>query len=226
MGETVRLTASDGHGFDAYRAEPEGAPRAGLVVIQEIFGINSHIRSVADSYAGEGFTVLAPALFDRAEPGIEIGYTPEDVERGREIRAGIPHENAVLDVAAAIDTLRTEGLAVAVVGYCWGGSLAWNAATRLDGVSVSVGYYGGMVPDMADESPRCPVMLHFGETDASIPLDGVEKVKAAHPGVPVHIYPAGHGFSCDARGSYDAPSAALARERTLAFFAENLPGRG
>lgn len=225
MGETVRLTASDGHGLDAYRVEPDGAPRAGLVVIQEIFGVNSHIRSVADAYAGEGFTVLAPALFDRIEPGIEIGYAPEDVENGRALRAKIPHDDAVLDMAAAVDALRAEGLAVAVVGYCWGGSLAWNAATRLDGVSVSVGYYGGMIPDMADENPRCPVMLHFGETDASIPLEGVEEVKKKQPDVPIHIYPAGHGFSCDACGSYDEPSATLARERTLAFFAENLPGR-
>lgn len=224
MGETVTLTAGDGHELSAYRSEPQGTPRAGLVVIQEIFGVNSHIRAVADSYAAEGFAVLAPALFDRVEPGIEIGYAAEDVERGRDIRAKIAHDNAVLDVDAAVNALRDEGLAVAVVGYCWGGSLAWNAATRLDGVACAVGYYGGMIPDMADENPRSPVMLHFGETDASIPLEGVETVKKKHPQIPVHIYPAGHGFSCDARASYHAESAALARERTLAFFAEHLPG--
>ncbi len=222
MGETVKLTAGDGHELDAYRAEPEDVPRAGLVVIQEIFGVNGHIRAVADSYAAEGFTVLAPALFDRVEPGIELGYEADDIEKGREIRARIPHDDAVLDMAAAVDALKAEGLAVAVVGYCWGGSLAWNAATRLDGVSVSVGYYGGMIPDMADEQPKQPVMLHFGETDASIPLEGVETVRQKHPDVPVHIYPAGHGFSCDARGSYEPESAKLARQRTLAFFAQHL----
>lgn len=222
MGEFVKVSAEDGHSLAAYRAEPDGSAKAGLVVVQEIFGVNSHIRSVADSYAAEGFTVLAPAMFDRVEPGIELGYTPEDIEQGREVRAKINHDDAVMDVAACVNALRGEGLKVAVVGYCWGGSLAWNAATRMDGVSVAVGYYGGMIPDMVDEQPKAPVLLHFGETDASIPMEGVEKVIAAHPDVPVHVYPAGHGFNCDARGSFDAESAALARERTLAFFAENL----
>ena len=222
MGEMVSLTASDSHKLDAYRVEAEGTPRGGLVVIQEIFGVNEHIRAVAEGFAADGFTVLAPAMFDRVERGIEIGYTPEDVENGRAIRAKIAHDDAVKDMEAAVEALRGEGLKVAVVGYCWGGSLAWNAATRLEGVSVSVGYYGGMIPDMVDEQPRSPVMLHFGETDASIPLDGVEKVQAAHPDVPVYIYPAGHGFNCDLRGSFEAESAKLARERTLAFFAEHM----
>ncbi|MDH3579396.1 MAG: dienelactone hydrolase family protein [Hyphomicrobiales bacterium] len=222
MGETVTLTARDGHELNAYRSEPKGTPRGGLVIIQEIFGVNTHIRAVADSYAGEGFIVLAPALFDRFEPGIELGYAAEDIEKGREIRGKIAHDDAVLDMGAAVDALREQQLAAAVVGYCWGGSLAWNAATRLDGVACAVGYYGGMIPDMADEDPRSPVMLHFGETDGSIPLEGVERVKKKHPDIPVHLYPAGHGFNCDMRDSYDAESAAQARKRTLAFLAEHL----
>ncbi len=223
MGESVSLTADDGHQLAAYRAEPEGRPRAGLVVIQEIFGVNGHIRSLADGFAKDGYLALAPALFDRVEPGIEIGYTPDDVTRGRDIRAQIAHDDAVLDMTAAVAALKGEGLKVGVVGYCWGGSLAWNAATRLEDVAAAVGYYGGMIPDMIDEQPTHPVLLHFGELDQSIPLEGVEKVKAAHPQIPVHIYPgAGHGFSCDQRGSYDADAAKLARTRTMEFFAAHL----
>lgn len=220
MGATVDIETSDGHKLTGYRAEPDGEPRGGLVVIQEIFGVNSHIRSVADGFAKEGYVVLAPALFDRVGPDIQLGYSPEDIGKGREIRAEIDYDDAVRDVGASVTALA--GQAVGVVGYCWGGSLAWSAATRLDGVSAAVGYYGGLVPDMADETPRCPVMLHFGETDASIPLAGVEKFMAAHPDVPVYIYPAGHGFNCDHRADYHVESAQQARERTLAFFAEHL----
>lgn len=222
MGDRVQLTAGDGHALAAYRAEPEGAPRAGLVVLQEIFGVNSHIRAVADGFAAEGYVVLAPALFDRVEPGIELGYTPEDVQAGRDIRARIAHDDAVRDMAAAAAALDAEGLKTGVVGYCWGGSLAWNAATRLAGVAASVGYYGGMIPDMIDEQPQAPVMLHFGERDQSIPMEKVETVMKAHPDVPVHIYPAGHGFNCDHRDAHHRESAKLARERTLDFFRRHL----
>lgn len=222
MGEFTTLTASDGHELAAWRAGTEGAPKAGIVVVQEIFGVNSHIRAVADTYAAEGYLALAPALFDRLEPGIELGYDTDDVQRGRDIRSKIEHDDAVRDMEAAVEALAAQGLKVGVVGYCWGGSLAWNAATRLGKVSAAVGYYGGMIPDMADEKPKHPVMLHFGESDQSIPLEGVEKVRLAHPEVPVHIYPAGHGFNCDQRGSYHAQSAELARERTLEFFARYL----
>lgn len=222
MSEFVTLTASDGHELAAWKAEPDGAPRAGLVVVQEIFGVNSHIRAVADGFASGGYLVLAPALFDRLEPGIELGYDAEDVQKGRDIRAKIQHDDAVQDMNAAVESLAALGLKVGVVGYCWGGSLAWNAATRLDNVAAAVGYYGGMIPGMAGEQPRHPVMLHFGETDQSIPLEGVKKVEKAHPEVPIHIYPAGHGFNCDQRGSWDAESAELARKRTLEFFAKTL----
>ena len=223
MGTTVDIETTDGHKLTGYRAEPNGKPRGGLVVIQEIFGVNSHIRAVTDGFAAEGYVALAPGMFDRVGQNIQLGYSPEDVAKGREIRAKIDYDDAVRDMGAAVAALSgCAGYAVGVVGYCWGGSLAWSAATRLDGVDAAVGYYGGFVPDMADETPRHPVMLHFGDADESIPLAGVEKVKAAHPDVPVYIYPAGHGFNCDQRGSYDAESAKLARERTLEFFAEHL----
>jgi carboxymethylenebutenolidase len=220
----IRLSSADGHRLDAYRAGPAGEGVAGLVVIQEIFGVNSHIRSVADRFAAQGFDAIAPALFDRVGPGIELGYESDDIAEGRAIRAKIATDDALADVAAAVAALRADGRRVGVVGYCWGGSLAWAAATRLADVDAAVAYYGGQIAEMADEQPRCPVMLHFGETDASIPMDHVTTVRAKHPDLPLHVYPAGHGFSCDARASYDAPSAALALERTLPFLREHLGG--
>ena len=222
MSATITLTAADGHSFSAYRAGEDQAAAPGLVVIQEIFGVNSHIRSVADRFAGQGFAAVAPALFDRVRPGIELGYEQDDIAKGRDIRAEIETDDALADIAATIALLVGEGRKVGVVGYCWGGSLAWASATRLDGVGAAVSYYGGQVPEWADETPHCPVMLHFGETDASIPMAGVEAVRAAHPDLPLHGYPAGHGFSCDARASYHAESAAKALERTLAFFRQHL----
>lgn len=213
----LEMTAGDGHKLDAYRARPEGPARAGLVVIQEIFGVNSHIRNVADRFAAQGFDALAPALFDRAERGVELGYEADDVDRGREIRGRISTDEALLDLDAAIKLLASTGRPVAVVGYCWGGSLAWAAATRLQGLSCAVSYYGGQVAEMADEQPRCPVMLHFGENDHGIPIQQVETVRAKHPDLPLFTYAAGHGFSCDERASYHAPSAELAFTRTVAF---------
>jgi len=216
------LTASDGHTFSAYRANAKGATKGGLVVIQEIFGVNSHIRSVCDRYAADGFTCIAPALFDRVNPGIELGYEADDIAKGRDLKGKVSDEEALRDIQACIDVLTNENLATATVGYCWGGSLTWLSATRLTGIKAAVSYYGGQVPDQADEKPNVPVMFHFGETDASIPLDRVEIVRQKQPDLPLHIYPAGHGFSCDARGSFDAASADLAKERTLAFFASHL----
>jgi len=222
MGETIGLTAKDGHQMFGYRARPPGEMAPGLVVIQEIFGVNSHIRNVADRFEAEGFDAVAPNLFDRAGLGVELGYGPDDIAKGREIRAKIAQVDAEADVAAAVALLRSEGRKVGVVGYCWGGSLAWAAATRLSGVSAAVGYYGGQIAEMAAEKPRCPVMLHFGETDASIPMSQVETVRKHHPELPVHVYPAGHGFSCDERASYHAPSHAQALKRTLAFLRKHL----
>ncbi len=220
QGETIELTAADGHRLGAYLARPAGAPKAGLVVVQEIFGVNRHIRAVTEGFAADGYLAIAPALFDRRERGLELGYEAEDVARGRELKAATSWEEAAQDVAAAI-TAVTDAGPVGVIGYCWGGSIAWLAACRLP-VAAAVGYYGGQIRELSGESPRCPVLLHFGEQDAAIPLEDVDEVRRLHVEVPIHLYPAGHGFNCDLRGSYHAESAALARERSLAFLAERL----
>ncbi len=217
MGEMRTLTAEDGFRLTAYRADPRIKPRGGLVVIQEIFGVNGHIRKVADGFASDGYVALAPAIFDRVEPGFSVGYKPEDIERGRAVRGKIAIEDCVKDVRAAVKALRAEGLTVGVVGYCFGGTLAWLAATRIDGVACAIGYYGGGIADAAQEKPKCPVVLHFGETDQSIPKEHHQRIEAAHPALPLHMYPAGHGFNCDERGSYHEQSATLARSRTLDF---------
>jgi len=223
MGTTVTLTAEDGHAFSAYRAAPKGTPKGGLVVIQEIFGVNHHIRNVSDGFANDGYVALAPAIFDRAERGFETGYQPADIERGRGIRGKIDITDMVKDIRAAVGALAAEGLKVGVVGYCLGGTLAWLAATRIKGVACAVSYYGGGVAETAAEKPGCPVLFHFGETDQSIPPEHHAKIRAAHPELPMHIYPvAGHGFSCDERGAYHAPSATLARTRTMEFLAKHL----
>lgn len=219
MGQTVTLAAKDGHKLQAYRADPAGKPRGAIVVIQEIFGVNNHMRRVADGFAADGYVAVAPALFDRVEKGIELGYDPKSIESGRDIRGKVSLDGSLADVQAAIDYAKPWGK-VGVVGYCWGGGLAFLAATRLQGVAGAVGYYGGMVAAHAQERPKAPVILHFGETDASIPMSDVEKVKQARPDVPIYIYKAGHGFNCDERASYSAESAKTARERTLSFFKE------
>ncbi len=179
MGELITLTASDGHALPAWQSGREGP---GLVVIQEIFGLNHHIRRTADRFAAEGFAVVAPALFERVEPRVELGYAEADVARGREIRAKVSLDDALRDIAAAVGALKAEERPVGVVGYCWGGSLAWASATRIDGLGAAVGYYGGEVAEMADEQPRCPVMLHFGEHDHAIPMSDVATVRRKHPG--------------------------------------------
>ncbi len=222
MGQTVKLKAGDGHQLDAYRADPAGRPRGGVVIIQEIFGVNGHIRRVTDGYAADGYVALAPALFDRIEPGIEIGYQQADIDRGRALRGKLGWDTMIMDLRAAVKALAAEGLKVGVVGYCMGGSLAWLSATRIGGVAAAVGYYGGAVAEFAQEKSGCPVLLHFGETDASIPRDHWDRVRAAQPSVPLHVYPAGHGFNCDERGSYHEPSARLARERTIQFLRQHI----
>jgi len=220
MSETVMLTAGDGHRFSAYLATPPGRPRAGLVVIQEIFGVNSHIRAVTDGFAKDGYLAIAPALFDRVRPGIELGYQPDGIAAGREMRGKVSWDDALKDIAAAARHAGGAGK-IGCVGYCWGGSLAWLAATRLD-FAAAVGYYGGQIFDFRNEAPRCPVLLHFGERDHGIPMEKVEALRQAHPDLPVHLYPAGHGFNCDQRADFDAASAERARMRTLEFFAANL----
>ena len=223
MGKTVTLTASDGKKISAYRAEPSGKPRGGIVVIQEIFGVNDHIRKVADGYAAEGYAAIAPALFDRLKPGFEVGYTDADIAVGREMKGKADTDAALRDIAAARDAIKGAGK-LGVVGYCWGGFLAWVAATRLDGFAASSSYYGGGIGTVAEEKPRCPVIMHFGDKDHAIPLTEVDKVRAAQKGRPVeiHIYGAGHGFNCDQRGSFHGDSAKVARDRTLAFFKKHV----
>lgn len=218
--ETITLEAADGHDFSAYVSRPEGAPRAGLVVLQEVFGVNGHIRGVADGYAAEGFLAIAPALFDRAERGVELGYGEEELMRGRALRGAIDPEAVLLDVAAAAAAVAEAG-PTAIVGYCWGGLVAWQAAGALD-LAAAVGYYGGGIQDNLDRPPRCPIMLHFGDRDAFITPAQIAATRAAYPELPIHSYPAGHGFNCDQRSDFDPESAALALERTLAFFAEHL----
>lgn len=222
MGEQVKLKAEDGHELDAYVAAPASKPVAALVVVQEVFGVNAHIRSVADGYARDGFLAVAPALFDRAERGVELGYEGEDVQKAMGFRKKLTLENMIKDTTAAVEYARKRsGKKIGVIGYCLGGSIAWLAACRLN-VDAAVGYYGGLIPQYADEQPRCPVMLHFGRKDQHIPQDAIAKIKEAHPDVPIFLYDAGHGFNCDVRASYDAASAKLARARSLEFLIENL----
>ena len=222
MGETTTLTAEDGHRLAAYRAAPSGKPKGGLVIVQEIFGVNFHIKKVCDGFAADGYVALAPALFDRVERDVAIGYSPPDIERGRELRGKVGWDQMVIDVRAAVRALQGDKLKVGVVGYCMGWSLTWLAATRIEGVAAAVSYYGGAVADFAGERPRCPVLLHFGDTDASIPKEHWDRIAKAHPKIPMHVYPAGHGFNCDARASYHEPSARLARQRTLDFLREHV----
>lgn len=223
MGKSIELTAPDGHRFQAYRADPAGKPRGGLVIGQEIFGVNEHIRSVADRFAQAGYLAIAPGLFDRVEPNVQLGYTGEDANRGKTIKQQLTLDNALKDVQAAI-AVAAEAGKVGIVGYCWGGTLAWASAARLDGLSVAVAYYGGEIATvLLNEKPRIPTLAHFGELDSNIPQTDVEKIRAAHPQVPVHVYPgAGHGFNCSMRGSYHEASANLALERTLAFLNEHM----
>lgn len=221
MGETIELTCKDGVKISAYRARPEGKPRGGMVVLQEIFGVNHHIRAVADKYAAAGYLTIAPALFDRVEKGVELGYDMADRPRAMELRGRTKIDETLADVAAAIEAAKAGGN-VGVVGYCWGGALAYAASTRLPGVTAAVGYYGGGIVGMAAERPRTPLMLHFGDRDKHIPLSDVEKIRAAQPEVPVFVYAADHGFNCDERDSYDASAAAEAELRTMEFFAAEL----
>jgi carboxymethylenebutenolidase len=222
MGKVIELKAKDGFQAAAYRADPSGKPKGGLVVIQEIFGVNHHIRAVADRFAAAGYASLAPALFDRVKRGVDIGYDQAAMETGRTLRAQVKLEDTLLDLQAAIDALQEAGK-VGAVGYCWGGSLAFLAATRLEGLACAVGYYGAMIAAHASEKPKVPVMLHFGEQDQSIPMSDVQKIIAQRPETKVFTYPAaGHGFSCDERASFHKPSHEQALERTLAFFKQHL----
>ncbi|MDQ7745919.1 dienelactone hydrolase family protein [Hydrogenophaga pseudoflava] len=226
MGSFVQLASADGGHCPAYVAHPAGQPRGGVVVLQEIFGVNSHIRAVADGYAAEGYLVVAPSTFHRVQAGVELGYTEADMGQGMALKTAVealPAPGVMADIQAAIDHAALGGK-VGIVGYCWGGLLTWRAACTLHGLSAAVPYYGGgmTTPDEVARQAQVPTLAHFAEQDRWIPLEGVEAFRRAHPGVAVHLYPAHHGFNCDQRGAWDAPSAALARERTLAFFAQHL----
>ncbi|HEV2675739.1 MAG TPA: dienelactone hydrolase family protein [Aliidongia sp.] len=222
MGQMIELTAADGFKLGAYRADPDGTPKGAIVVVQEIFGVNGHIRNVADGFAAEGYVAIAPAIFDRAQPGIELGYDQAGVDAGIKARSAIPLDGTLADLQAAIDAVEDVGK-VGIVGYCWGGTLAFAAAGRLAGLSAAVGYYGGqIVSSFLDVEPQIPIILHFGETDHGIPLTDVQKIIDRYPTLPIHTYQAGHGFNCDQRGSYDKPSAELALTRTLEFFRQHL----
>ena len=226
MGAFIQLKAADGHAFPAYEARPAGTPRGAVVVLQEIFGVNSHIRAVADGYAAEGYLAVAPSTFHRVKTDVNLGYSADDMSAGIALKGqveALPAPGVLPDLQAAIDHAAQAGK-VGIVGYCWGGLLTWRAACLLQGLSAAVPYYGGGTTTPAEiaRTPRVPVLAHFGERDHWIPLEGVQTFQKAHPGVEVHVYAADHGFNCDQRGSYDAAAAQLARERTLAFFAQHL----
>jgi carboxymethylenebutenolidase len=220
MPAFVTLTAADGHQFQAWTDGPETATR-GIVLIQEIFGVNSHIRNMCARFAAAGYRVIAPALFDRVERGAELGYTADDVARGRALRAGVSDDAAMADVTAAAAYLA--GLKLGIVGYCWGGTIAWWGATRTTHFAAAVGWYGGGIAGTRTETPNAPVQLHFGEKDTGIPLSDVDLIRAAQPDVEILVYPgAQHGFGCDDRASFSAPDATVAQARTLAFFEAHL----
>jgi carboxymethylenebutenolidase len=226
MGAFIELRAADGHAFPAYVAQPPVLPKGGVVVVQEIFGVNAHIRAVADSYAAEGYLAVAPSTFHRVKSGVDLGYTQEDMGAGFALKGAVealPAPGVLQDIQAAI-THAAQGGKVGIVGYCWGGLLTWRSACLLSGLSAAAPYYGGGVttPEEIARKPRVPVMAHFGDQDHWIPMDTVDAFRAAHPEVETHVYAANHGFNCNERASWDAAAAALARQRTLAFFAQHL----
>ncbi len=228
MGQFVDLTSADGFVVPAWVARPEGAPRGAVVVLQEIFGVNSHIRAVTDRLAASGYLAVAPATFARVRAGVELGYEAQDMQDGMALKAAVealPAPGVMPDIQAAIDYAAAQsGCKVGVVGFCWGGLLTWRAACTLGGLAAAVPYYGGGMTSPAETArqPQVPVLAHFGERDHWIPLEGVQAFGRAHPQVQVHVYAADHGFHCDQRGSYDEAAALTAWDRTLAFFGQHL----
>jgi len=222
LGKQFTLTAADKHQLGAYRADPKGAAKGGIVVIQEIFGVNQHIRAVCDRLANEGYAAVAPALFDRAEKGFECGYTPDEIANARKFVANPDFGAMLRDTQAAIDDLKKEG-PVAIMGFCMGGTISFLAASDAQGLSAAVCYYGGHIIKMVDKKPKCPTQMHFGEKDASIPMTDVETIKQKHPECEIYVYPdAAHGFNCDERGSYNEAAAKLAWQRSISFLAKHV----
>jgi carboxymethylenebutenolidase len=222
VGHDVKLTASDNFQLGGYRADPASAPKAAVVVIQEIFGVNHHIRAICDRFAGNGYVAIAPAIFDRIEPNFQSGYAPEEVTVARKFVANPDWAAMLRDSQAAIDAVKDVG-PVGIIGFCLGGSVAYAAATKLSGLSAAIGYYGSAIVRFAGDMPKVPTQLHFGEKDAGIPLSDVATIRTKRPDVEIHVYPgAQHGFNCDERASYDSASAGIAKQRSLDFFARHL----
>jgi carboxymethylenebutenolidase len=216
------LTAADQHQLGAYRADPQGAPKGGMVVIQEIFGVNRHIRSVCDRLAQEGYVAVAPALFDRTVRNFESGYSPAEIEKARSFVAKPDWDAMLRDTDAAIKELKSVG-PVGIIGFCMGGTIAFLSACRLSGLSAAIAYYGGRIVAFADEKPKCPTQMHFGEQDQSIPMTDVETIKQKRPDCEIYVYKdAGHGFHCDERGSFHQPSRDLAWQRSMAFLQKHM----
>jgi carboxymethylenebutenolidase len=214
MGKPLSLTAKDSHRLGAYRADPQGKPLGGIVVVQEIFGVNHHIRSVCDRLAALGYTAVAPALFDRSARDFQSGYSPDEIAQARKFLANVDWAAFVRDTMAAVEALPRP---VAVLGFCMGGTVAYLAATQIEGLAAAVCFYGGQIVKYADQKPRCPTQMHFGEKDDHIPITDVDAIRAKRPDCDIHVYPAGHGFYCDERASFHAESAAIAWGRTLRF---------
>ncbi|MEJ7688475.1 MAG: dienelactone hydrolase family protein [Variovorax sp.] len=226
MGQFIDLNAADGTTFPSYVAEPVDKPKGAVVVVPEIFGVNSHIRAVADGYAAAGYLAVSPSTFHRVKPGVEMGYSDDDMKAGFALKTAVedlPAPGVMQDIQAAVEYAARAGK-VGIVGYCWGGLLTWRASAGVWGLAAAAPYYGGgmTTPEESARRPKVPVLAHFGNNDHWIPLDTIESFKKAHPEVEVHIYESGHGFNCDQRGSYNAEAAQLARERTLAFFAKHV----
>jgi carboxymethylenebutenolidase len=222
VGQQIKLTASDKFQLGGYRADPSGTPKGAVVVIQEIFGVNHHIRAICDRLAGEGYVALAPAIFDRIERNFQSGYSPDEVTLARKFIANPDWAAMLRDAQAAIDAVKDVG-PVGIIGFCLGGSIAYAAATKLSGLSAAIGYYGGAIVRFADDKPKVPTQLHFGEKDAGIPLSDVETIRDERPEAEIYTYPgAQHGFHCDERASYDRASADIAWPRSLAFLGRHL----
>jgi carboxymethylenebutenolidase len=222
VGQDITLTASDGFKLGAYRTQPDGKPKGAVVVIQEIFGVNHHIRNVCDRFAVQGYVAVAPSIFDRIEPNFQSGYSPEEVAIARKFVANPDWPAMLRDTQAAIDSVKDVGN-VGIIGFCLGGSVAFAAATKLTGLSAAIGYYGGAIVRFADDKPTVSTQLHFGEKDHGIPLSDVETIRAKRPDVEIFVYDgAEHGFGCDERASYNKESADIARQRSLAFLAKHL----
>ncbi|MFV8749280.1 dienelactone hydrolase family protein [Nannocystaceae bacterium ST9] len=221
----IQLTTSDAHTLSAHRVDPLGSARGGVVVIQEIFGVNAHIRAVVARFAAAGYTTLAPAFFDRVERGVQLGYDQQGFGRGREIVGQLEPAGVLADLGAAVELLHGENLPVAIVGYCWGGAVVWSAAHRMTTLACAISYYGSRIVGMVDDRPNVPLMMHVGRHDASLPLAKVHAIGERYGQIAIHEYDAGHGFDCDHRGDFDSTASAHAMMRSLAFIAEHMPER-